>query len=342
MPDGKGPDVARLRLAVIGLGFMGSRWARAFAEHDGAELAVVSDVRPDATRHAVEQWGAEFVGDVREAASRSDIDAVAVCTPEHLHVDAAVAAIDAGKPVMVEKPLAHTTEDARAIRNRAEDRGVPVLVGHILRFEPRYAAIRRAIERGSIGTVQAIRSERIGLVSDQDILKGRTSVALYYGVHEFDLARWYAGDVTVVWAARSSGVLERHGHAVDDLYSVGVRFENHAHGTMMLGWSLPPHTPGWGLAGFTVIGENGMLRVVQGMQGFQHLGPDGLVDEDVHYSPEVHGRLRGAMAAEVDHFVQCARSEVEPLCSAADGMEAVRLSLAMEEAASKEEVVATR
>jgi predicted dehydrogenase len=331
--------VSRVRIAVIGLGFMGTRWSRAIAEHAGAELSVVADIRGDIAAEIGERYGARPITDALEAAGHADVDGVVVCTPEHLHVEPALTAIEAGRPVAVEKPLAHTVADAVRLRDAAAAASVPVLTGHILRFEPRYAAVRRAIEAGEIGAVRAVRSERIGLVSDQATLRGRTSVALYYGVHELDLARWYAGDVTTVRAVRSSGVVAAHGYDVDDLYSVVLSFDGGAHGTAMIGWCLPSGTPGYGMAGFTVIGEDGVVAVSQGTTGFTKVLADGPADDDVHYSPDVHGRLYGAMAIEVDHFVRCVRGEEEPVCSADDGAEAVRLALAMEHAAASGEEV---
>jgi predicted dehydrogenase len=317
---------------------MGGRWSRVIAEHAGADLAVVSDIREDLAGEFADRYGAESIPDPAEAAAR--VDGVVICTPEHLHTEAAGAAISAGKVTAIEKPLAHTVEDAEKIRDAAQAAGVPVLAAHILRFEPRYAAIRQAIEAGQIGEVQAIRSERIGLIADQQVLGGRTSIALYYGVHEFDLARWYAGDVTEVWAARSSGVVAAHGYDVEDLYSAGLRFAGGAHGTAMIGWSLPPRTPGFGISGFTVIGESGVLQVSQGTTGYLKVLADGPAEDDVHYSPDVHGVMYGAMGIEVDHFIRCVREEAEPVCTADDGTEAVRIALAMEQAAETGRAVA--
>jgi predicted dehydrogenase len=226
-------------VAVVGLGFMGSRWARVLAEHPSARLAAVSDVRAEVGREMAERLGVRFLAGALEAVSDSEVDAVVVCTPEHLHLEPALAAIEAGKALLVEKPLAHTIEAAEQIRDRADELGVPVLTGHILRFEPRYAAVRAAIDAGAIGAVQAVRHQRVGTVADQDVLQGRTSVALYYGVHEFDLARWYGGDVERIFAERSEGVLRAQGYEVEDLYSTVFRFANGAHGTAVLGWSLP-------------------------------------------------------------------------------------------------------
>jgi predicted dehydrogenase len=327
-------------MSVIGAGFMGSRWARCIAEHPGASLLTVSDVREDVGRKTAEEWGCEYVGDFAAAASDPRVQGIVVCTPEHLHVEPALAAIDAGKAVAVEKPLAHSIEAVRDISERARKKGTPVLVGHILRFEPRYAAVARAIRAGEIGAVQAVRHARIGLVSDQRILQGRTSIALYYGVHEFDLARWYAGDIASIYAHRSTGVLQKHGFAVEDLYSAVMTFRSGGHGTAMLGWSLPPGMSAWGLAGVTVFGEDGVLDVDQGSLGFMKVRSDRIEPEDVYYSPIVHERMEGAMRSEVDHFVRCVRGDVEPLCSAADGAAAVEVSLAMERSADGGVVVA--
>jgi predicted dehydrogenase len=332
-------EMAQVPVGVIGVGFMGARWARALAEHPGAWLAVVSDIREQIGREVADRYGAAFVPDPLEAAADPRLDAVAVCTPEHLHVQPATTGLEAGHAVMVEKPLADTVAAAEAIRDLADRRGVPVLVGHILRFEPRYAAIRRAVESGGLGEVQAVRSERIGLVADQRVLGGRTSVALYYGVHELDLCRWYAGEIETVWAAASAGVLETAGYQVDDLYSIGLRFTSGAHGTSTVGWSLPGKTPGHGLAGFTVIGERGAARVTQGEVGILDVRQDGVHHHDVYYSPEIDGRLGGALANEVDHFVRVATGITQPLCTAADGAAAVRLALAAELAARNGEVV---
>jgi predicted dehydrogenase len=326
-------------ISVVGVGFMGSRWARCIAEHPGARLRAVSDVRPDAGRDAADAYGCEFVEDTLAAVTDPGVQGVVICTPEHLHVEPALAAIEAGKAVAVEKPLAHSSAAAREIAARARDRGVPLLVGHILRFEPRYAAVARAVHAGDIGAVQAVRHARIGLVADQQILRGRTSVALYYGVHEFDLARWYAGDVAAIYARRSRGVVEKEGFAVEDLYSAVMTLSSGGHGTAMLGWSLPAGTPGWGISDVTVFGEEGLLRVDQGNLGFTKVRGDALESDDVYYSPIVHDRMRGAMGIEVDHFVQCVRGDSDPLCSADDGAAAVEISLAMERSADAGVVV---
>jgi predicted dehydrogenase len=78
-----------------------------------------------------------------------------------------------------------------------------------------------------------------------------------------------------------------------------------------------------------------MIRLAQADVGMLVVDEDGARGLDVYYAPEVHGRLRGALAIEVDHFVECARGAAEPACTAEDGTEAVRISLAMEASADR-------
>lgn len=124
------------------------------------------------------------------------------------------------------------------------------------------------------------------------------------------------------------------------MYSVLLSFKSGAHGTATLGWSLPRGVPGWGIGEFTVIGEDGVVSVRQGELGFLEVRSDGPTHRDVFFSPEVHGRMRRALAAEVDHFLQCVQGSAQPLCSAGDGVEAVRVALAMEQAAASGSPVA--
>ena len=311
-----------INVAVIGAGFMGGLWARALHEHIGAKVTVIGDVDAARGKAMAEKFGARHVGNAVDAATAPGVDAVVVCTPEHLHLEPTAAALGVGRPTAVEKPTAHTVEVADEIARLAKSSGVPVLAGHVLRFEPRYAAMKAAIESGVIGKVLSIRNERIGLQADRARLGARTTVALYYAVHEFDIARWLGGDIAIV-----------HGEGTPDMLSGATRFVSGASGTIQVGWCLPDKTPGYGMAGVTVVGENGALRVTQGDNGITIVSGDGLRDADVAYAPEINGKLGGMLAREVDHFVAVAMGREAPICTAEDGAAAVRAALALETAA---------
>ncbi|HMN26917.1 MAG TPA: hypothetical protein PKE45_02090, partial [Caldilineaceae bacterium] len=97
--------------------------------------------------------------------------------------------------------------------------GALLMVGHILRFEPRWVAARRAVAAGDIGAITSIATRRVGNILDQTVLGGRTTIPLYYGVHDLDILRWFVGaEVETIYAARRTGVLHQAGYTVDDLY----------------------------------------------------------------------------------------------------------------------------
>jgi predicted dehydrogenase len=196
-----------LGIGIVGLGFMGRRYARFVSRIEGMRVAGVCDVDAVLADEVAAESGGTVYGDV--AAMAAAVDAVIVCTPEHLHLEPALAALDAGKPVMIEKPIAHSLDAARQIATAGKRVGVPVLVGHLLRFEARWVAARQRLDAGAIGDVVSITTRRIGNILDQQVLRGRTSIPLYYGVHDLDVMHWYAdAEATSIAALRRTGALK--------------------------------------------------------------------------------------------------------------------------------------
>jgi myo-inositol 2-dehydrogenase/D-chiro-inositol 1-dehydrogenase len=266
---------------------------------------------------------------------------VIVCTPEDRHLEPVLAALAAGKPVLVEKPVAHTLDAAHAIADAATRAAVPVLPGHLLRFEPRWAGAWRRIAAGEIGDVVSIATRRIGNVRDQEILRGRTTIPLYYGVHDLDVMRWFAGaEATTIFARRRSGAVRAAGYDVDDCYCAVVTFENGALGSAELGWHVPATTTAARSAGVLVIGTRGVIQIDQLATGLESWSA-GQLDTglDAMFWSETYGVPGGALGLEIRHFADCVRGRQEPVVQLADGIEALRLSLAMERSAATGEVV---
>jgi predicted dehydrogenase len=318
---------------------MGRRYAEILAALEGVRLTAVADSRQDLAHGVAAATGAAVLPSAQALAAANDVDAVFVCTPEDAHVDAAVAAIELGKPVMIEKPVAHTMEAAERIRSAAKASRTLVMVGHILRFEPRWAAGKRLIASGAIGDVVSIATRRVGNLADQQVLKGRTTIPLYYGVHDLDIVRWFSDAEPVsIQAARRSGILRAAGYDTDDLYCAIIRLDNDAIATAELGWHIPPSAASAPSAGITVVGSDGWLRIEQGQTGLECYS--GAADRtsrfavDVSFWPEVQGRVSGALVTELEHFLACVRTDQPPAITLGDAIEALRLSLAMERAAA--------
>ena len=213
-----------LRVAMIGYGFMGAAhsqaWRTAPRVFDlplDVEMAVVVGRNADAVADAAAKWGwAESATDWREVIVRDDIDVVDIVTPGGSHAEIAIAALEAGKHVMCEKPLANAVAEAEAMTDaaeRASARGIRSMVGFTYRRVPAVTLMRDLIAEGRIGRVQQVRaSYRQDWLVDPEMPLGwrlqkehAGSGALGdIGAHAIDLAQFVTGqDLTSV-----SGVLE--------------------------------------------------------------------------------------------------------------------------------------
>jgi myo-inositol 2-dehydrogenase/D-chiro-inositol 1-dehydrogenase len=151
--------VSALRLGIVGCGRVTTRWhVPALRAVDGIEVAAAADTVPERRAAVAEALGARTAEDEAAILAADDIDAVAVCTPAHTHARIALAALDAGKDVFVEKPLCVAVEDAHAIERRVVETGRTLLVGFNLRHHRLVRRARALVERGALGEVVAVQS----------------------------------------------------------------------------------------------------------------------------------------------------------------------------------------
>jgi predicted dehydrogenase len=194
---------------VIGVGVVGAGFRSGLAsaaELPGTSRVVaVADIDEDAARRAVHERHpeADVHADHRALLDRADVDAVLLITPDHTHADLACAALEAGKAVFVEKPLAITVEDCDRVLRTARETGSRLYVGHNMRHMPVVRAMREIVERGDIGAVQSVWVRHfVGNGGDfyfKDWHAERsctTSLLLQKAAHDIDVVHWLAGAYT--------------------------------------------------------------------------------------------------------------------------------------------------
>ncbi len=158
--------MSALRVAMVGHGFMGAAhsvgWRQAPAVFDlprGVEMAVLVGRNPETTAAAAAQWGwAETASDWRDVIARDDIDIVDIVTPGDSHAEIAIAALQAGKHVLCEKPLANSVAEAEAMAAAAAASGTQAMVGFTYRRVPAVTLMRDLIAQGLIGEVRQVRA----------------------------------------------------------------------------------------------------------------------------------------------------------------------------------------
>lgn len=290
----------RLRVGVIGLGFFGERHARIYHALPHAELVAVCDTDAERAARVGRALDAAVLTDAGVLLARDDIDAVSICLPDRLHTDVAIAAAEAGKAMLLEKPLAHDYEHAKRIVAAVEKAGVRFMVAHILRFDPRYVQVHQASAPERLGRPIHLRAKRNGTRSTAQRLGGDSSILFYMGVHDIDAMQWVARSPIVRVYAQKISVLGTGNE--DALYAV-VNFENGAIGQIDYSWAWPDGLMNGYRAAFEVVGERAAASLDVTDQGFAIVDENRTTGGDTHLWPEINGRIVGDLADELAHFV---------------------------------------
>jgi predicted dehydrogenase len=193
----------RLRVGVVGVGIMGANHARVLTDLPGVTLAGIAD--PDPRQRALVEEALDCPGypDV-EALIASGVDAVTIAAPTHLHRDLALTCVRRGVHILVEKPIASSVEEGRAIISGAERAGLTLMVGHVERFNPAVEAIKGAIRNEDI---LSIAITRVGPFPPR---MSNVGVVIDLAVHDIDLICWFTdSEIVEVQPQLSNAVAER-------------------------------------------------------------------------------------------------------------------------------------
>lgn len=182
------------KLALLGAGRIGKVHARAIAEGKRAKLVAVADALPEAARVIAEASGAA-VKTIDEIEADKDIDAVIICTPTNTHADLIERFAKAGKAIFCEKPIDLDVNRARACLETVRKVGGKVMLGFNRRFDPHFQAVRKEIDKGSIGKVEMVTiTSRDPGAPPADYIKVSGGIFRDMTIHDFDMARFLLGE----------------------------------------------------------------------------------------------------------------------------------------------------
>jgi predicted dehydrogenase len=233
-------------------------------EHPGAELVAAANWREESLDALAERHGIPRVTtDWHELAADPLIDAVIVATPNALHAPQTVACLEAGKHVLVEKPMARTLGEAETMRTAAAASGARLMVAHCWRFHADVLALRDRVAAGELGEIVKTRGYGVhagwgpsGWFTDPELAGG--GALLDMGVHAIDTARFLLGDPSPETVCASIGT--RYGsYAVDDDGVLLIGWSNGTTSTVESGWwhphrgGLEAETELYGTAGYARI-----------------------------------------------------------------------------------------
>ncbi|SSC67247.1 inositol 2-dehydrogenase [Ciceribacter selenitireducens] len=192
------------KLALLGAGRIGKVHARAIAEDKRAKLVAVADAFPEAAKAIAEVSGAA-VKTVDEIEADKDVDAVIICTPTNTHADLIERFAKAGKAIFCEKPIDLDVARARTCLETVRKVGGKVMLGFNRRFDPHFQAVRKEIDKGSIGKVEMVTiTSRDPGAPPADYIKVSGGIFRDMTIHDFDIARFLLGEeIDTVMASAS-------------------------------------------------------------------------------------------------------------------------------------------
>lgn len=314
----------KLKVGVIGLGFIGGLHARIWAESDIAELVAVADVNGAAAAGVAAQYGCRSYTDYTEMLRDADIDAVDICVPEDFHVAPAVAAAEAKKAILLEKPIAKTAAEAEEIKKAAAGNGVRLMIAHILKFDPRYVQLNEAIKSGRLGEISTLALKRTNSQGTPKRLKGKVSFFYYMGIHDIEWMLDYNSAAKPVRVYCQASTVALKGLDTDAAF-LTVTFDNGSVGTVELNWAFPEN----GVCGFMTaveaVGTKAAAMLHVDNQGLLIADEASVELPDALHWPVYNGQLQGDLKEELNHFARATLSGEAYLVDTDNAIAAVRI-----------------
>lgn len=292
----------KLRIGVIGLGFIGALHARILHEIPNAELVAVADVDEAKALGVAKRYHCAGYQAYETMIRSEALDAVSICSPDPAHMAAATCAAGNGLNILLEKPMANTEQQAQAIKDVVEAAGGRLMVAHLLHFDPRYAILRQAARSGQLGEVIHLHFRRTNPRSNGRRLGGETSIFWYIGIHDFEMMLACAGSKpTRVYSQQVSKINADIG-CEDSVFST-VNFANGALGMVELSWALPQNSALAVNSYAEVVGTKaaGYVNILD--QGISIYTAEDVLYPDTSHWPEYNGQIQGDLRQEIQHFV---------------------------------------
>jgi len=332
------------RIAVVGAGLVGQRHIAAISQVDGVEMVAV--VEPGPSDQTVPVFAT-----LDQMFAAVDVDGVILSTPTLLHVEGGMACVERGVPVLIEKPLAASADEAQELIDRARKKDVPILVGHHRRHNPIIQKTAQLIKDGAIGQVRAAQVTCWFYKPDDyfDVAPwrkkagaGPISVNL---VHDVDLMRYFLGEVVTVQAQTAPSL---RGFENEDLAAAVLRFESGAVCTITVSdsivspwsWELTsreyPIYPATNESCYLIGGSEGALSIPD-MRLWQHEGGTSWWNPIKATAMPVS--TSDPLINQIAHFRDVITGAAMPLVTGEEGLKTLRVVEAIQAAARSQSLV---
>ncbi|MFN3408128.1 MAG: Gfo/Idh/MocA family protein [Limisphaerales bacterium] len=318
----------KIRVAVVGCGYWGPNLVRNLSQTAGCEVVLVCDASENRLRHMKGLYPA-VPGTTRfeDVIENPNVDAVIVATPVRFHYPMGKAALEAGKHVFIEKPLARTVAECEELMALSEAKGLVLMVGHTFLFSPAVNRMKEIIESGDIGKVRYISASRLNLgLFQKDI-----NVAWDLAPHDLSIILHLLEASPISVGCQGSCHVAR---GIEDVTTMYLNFKHDCCAMVQSSWLDPKK-----VRQMTVVGSRRMI-VYDDMEPLEKIKVyDARVEAPPNYDTFAqlnyqyhHGdvyipyiRQDEPLKMEMRHFIECIREGIQPICGGPEGTEVVRI-----------------
>jgi predicted dehydrogenase len=317
-----------IRIGVIGFGYWGPNLVRNFAEAPGASVSFVSDLSAERLEIAARRYpGIRTSTQARDLIESPEVDAVVIATPVDTHFDLALAALQAGKHVLVEKPLASSSEQALRLVEEADRRRLVLMVDHTFAYSSPVAKMRELTAAGELGDIYYFDSVRINL----GLFQRDVNVLWDLAVHDLSIMDFVLGRQPVAVSATGLAHIDAQ---PENIAYLTLFFEDRLIGHVHANWLAPVKVRRTLLSGSRRMIVYDDLEASEKIKVYDrgislNPSPESIYQMRIGYragdmwAPQL--AVREALAVEAAHFVDCVTTGTQPRTDGHAGLRIVRL-----------------
>ncbi len=313
----------KLGVAVIGAGFWGRNHARVFKELEETELLAVCDINSERAKNVAKQFGVNPYTNAGKMLKREDIEAVSICTWSSSLANIALKALNSGKHVLVEKPMATNAKQAEKLLETAEKEGLNLTVGLLMRFIPGLQHIRKAVENKKIGELVCATAKRVSQWPER---VGDVGVVKDTAIHDIDVMRYVFNEDPIAAYAKTGSMTHKK---FEDYAQIMLTFEEGKSAFIESNWLTPYKT---------------RILIVTGSEAIMKLDyiTQELTIEDAKETLQPRYPWQEPLKLELQHFANCILKKEKPLVTGVDGLKALQIAEAALKSSATGRVVKLR
>ncbi len=297
----------KLKMAVVGVGSWGRNHVRVLSELPDVELVAVCDIDQQRTAVVAEKYGLKAYNDSSEMYQKESVDAVTLCVWSTRLSEEALKALKAGKHVLVEKPMAKSSTEAKKIVNLAEAEKLILTVGFIERFNPAVRRLKEAIAEGKIGSPVSATIRRVSKWPERI---GDVGVVKDTAIHDIDMARFIFNEDPLSVYAKAGNL--KHSK-FEDYVQIMLSFSDGKSAFLEANWLTP-----YKIRKLTVTGSEAIISLDYITQE--------MTIETLGQTLTPRYEVEEPLKLELQHFVECIKNGRNPLVSGIDGLKALRIA----------------